>query len=248
MHNWKAGCLNEVLLLLYRKKVVMFGVCSAVIPVLLAVSFHALQPVLGLVAVSQSFPLTMLSVYTAIWIPLFIFMITADLFPNEVACRTLKLALLRPNSRFQVYGAKTAALATGIAALLVLLGIVTFVCNLFAGTLAGFTELAGIVKAYFASYVSMLALAMVFVFAAQFFKSSSGFMVFAIVLYAAAKIAPFLSGAIAAFSPASYTDWYKLWLSPTVSAWKLTTASLFLVSCCMLFFSLGYFKFVRKDV
>ncbi|KIL40311.1 hypothetical protein SD70_14605 [Gordoniibacillus kamchatkensis] len=248
MHSWKAGYMGELLLLWYRRKIAVFGIFSVVVPILLAASFHALQPILGFMAVSQSFPLTMLGIYTSVWIPLFIFMAAADLFPQEVASRTLKLALLRPNSRFQVYGAKTAALATGIAALLVLLGIVSLACNLFAGTLAGFAETAAIVKAYIASFVSMLALAAVFVFTAQFFKSSSGFMAFSIVLYAAAKIAPFLSSAVAAFSPASYTDWYKLWLSQTVSAGKLTTAFLFLASCSLLFFSLGYYKFVRKEV
>lgn len=248
MISWRAGFINELYLMMVRKKVIMFAVCSALIPILLAVSLHALQPILGLIVVSQSFPVQMLSIYTAIWIPLFILTITADLFPNEVASRTLKLALLRPNTRFQVFGAKIAALGTGIAALLLLLGIVTMICNLFAGTPVTLAEGIGILKAYIAAYVSMLALSALFVFVSQFFKSANGFIVFSIVLYAAAKIAPFLLGAITAFSPASYTDWHMLWLSPTVSSGKLVTTSLFLVSCCMLFFVLAYYKFDRKEV
>lgn len=84
------------------EKVMMFALFSAILPILLAVSLHALQPILGLFVVSQSFPIEMLSIYTSIWIPLMIVTLTADLFPGEVATRTLKLALLRPNSRFQV--------------------------------------------------------------------------------------------------------------------------------------------------
>jgi ABC-2 type transport system permease protein len=246
--NWKAGYINELYLLLYRRKVVMFGVFSAILPILLAISLHALQPVLGLIAVSQSFPIEMLSIYTGLWIPLFILTVTADLFPNEIASRTLKLALLRPNTRFQVFGTKVMALGTGIAAILVLLGIVTFICNLFAGTSVGFGEQIGILKAYVAAFVAMFALSAVFVFISQFFKSASGFIVFAIVLYAAAKIAPFLISSFAAFSPTAYTDWHMLWLSSTVSASKLLTSTLFLLSSSLLFFSLGYYKFDKKEV
>nr|WP_246362029.1 ABC transporter permease subunit [Paenibacillus alba] len=232
----------------YRKKVVMFAVFSAILPILLAISLSALQPLLGLIAVSQSFPIEMLTIYTSIWIPLFMLTITGDLFPNEVSARTLKLALLRPNSRFQVFGTKIAALGTGIAGILIILGLVTFICNLFTGTTAGITDSFGMVKAYVAAFVSMLALSALFVFVSQFFKSASSFMVFALVLYAAAKVAPFLLSSVAAFSPASYTDWHMLWLSQTVPMAKLLTTSLFLISSCMLFWALGYYKFDRKEV
>lgn len=248
MHRWRAGYLNELYLLLYRKKVFMFAIFSAILPVLLAISLNALQPILGLIAVSQSFPIEMLTIYTSIWIPLFILTVTGDLFPNEVASRTLKLALLRPNSRFQVFGTKVAALGTGIAGILIVLGIVTFICNLFAGTSANFTDSFHMFKAYIAAFVSMFALSALFIFVSQFFKSASSFMVFSLVLYAAAKIAPFLMSSIAAFSPASYTDWHMLWLSQTVSTGKLLTTSLFLISSCMLFLALGYYKFDRKEV
>lgn len=248
MHKWRAGLLNELYLLFYRKKVMMFALFSAILPILLAVSLHALQPILGLFVVSQSFPIEMLSIYTSIWIPLMIVTLTADLFPGEVATRTLKLALLRPNSRFQVFGTKAAALGVCMAGVLILLGIVTSFCNLFAGTSAGFTETLLMLKAYAAAFVSMVALSALFIFVSQFFKSASSFMVFSLVLFAAAKVAPFLSSSIAAFSPTSYTDWHMLWLSQNVSSGKLLTTSLFLVSSCMLFLALGYYKFDRKEV
>ncbi|MEW9701227.1 ABC transporter permease subunit [Paenibacillus sp. SI8] len=248
MRRWQAGFMNELSLLWYRKKIIVFGICSVLLPIILAISLNALQPFLGLLAVSPSFPIEMLSIYTGIWIPLFILTVVGDIFPNEYASRTLKLALLRPNSRFQVFSTKVAALGTAIAVLLVLLWVVTSICNLFAGTSADFISFFGICKAYAAALISMIALSALFVCTAQFFKTAGGFMVFAIVLYAAAKIAPFLFSAFAAFSPISYTDWHMLWLSRTVSTGKLLTTTLFLVSSCMLFFTLGYYKFDRKEV
>lgn len=248
MHSWRAGYINELLLLLYRRKLMLFGIASLILPVILAVSLNALRPILGLVAVSASFPVQMLSFYTAIWIPLFILTATADLFPTEVAARTLKLPLLRPNTRFQVFGTKAAALGSAVGVLLLLLGIVSFICNLFAGEPAGPGEAGNILKAYAAAFVSMLALCALFTFVAQFFKSAAGFVVFSVVLYAVAQAAPFLIGKLSMLTPVAYTGWHMLWLGATVSAGRLWSGFFFLVSSTVLFFSLGYFTFERKEV
>jgi ABC-2 type transport system permease protein len=248
MHSLKAGFTNELLLMLYRRKTIAFLIASALLPIVFAVSLHSLQPILGLIAVSQSFPVDILGIYTMLWIPLFIFLTASDLFPNEISARTLKLALLRPITRFQVFLSKTGALIAGIGAILILLFAVTSACTLFMGSSTGVSDWIGIVKAFIASYVSMIALAVLFVFAAQFFKSASGFFAFSIVLYLALKIAPFFVRTVSAFSPASYTNWHMLWLSNTVSVGTLLQASLFLISSCILFFTLGYFMFQRKEV
>ncbi|CAG7614097.1 ABC transporter permease subunit [Paenibacillus allorhizosphaerae] len=246
MHSFKAGLRNELDLLFYRRKTVVFFLFSAILPALLAASLHSLQPFFGLIAVSRSFPIDMLGWYTMLWIPLFIFLTAADQFPGEVSSRTLKLSLLRPMTRLQVYLSKAAALVVGVAALLVILGLVTAICSLFAGT-GGSFDATGMFKAYAASFVSMAALAAVFVFVSQFFGSASGSFTFSIVLYAAAKLAPFFARPVSAFSPASYTDWHLLWISSTVPAGKLIVTTLFLISSCILFFSLGYFLFNRKE-
>jgi ABC-2 type transport system permease protein len=248
MFSLQAGLRNELLLMLYRKKTMFFFLASAVVPVLIAFSFNALQPTIGLLAVSQSFPIQMLELYTALMIPLFLFLAISDLFPQEISSRTLKLALLRPISRLGAFSAKVFALGIAIAALLVLLAVVTMACNVIMGTAdLGTLDGFGYGKAYLAGFLSMWALSSVFVFAAQFFRSASGFLIFSIALYAAAKLAPFFIKGFSAFSLASYTDWYLLWLSHSVSSGRLFTSLLFVLSGLILFFSLGYMMFDRKE-
>jgi ABC-2 type transport system permease protein len=248
MASLQAGLRNELLLMLYRKKTLFFFLASAIVPILLALSFNALQPTIGMLAVSQSFPIQMLGLYTVFMIPLFLFLAISDLFPQEISSRTLKLALLRPISRFGAFAAKVIALGLAIAALLVVLAVVTLVCNLILGTAdLGAINGFGYGKAYFAGFLSMWALSSVFVFVAQFFRSASGFLVFSIALYAAAKLAPFFIKGFSAFSLASYTDWYLLWLSHTVSSGRLISSFMFVLSGLILFFSLGYIMFDRKE-
>ncbi|BBH20708.1 hypothetical protein Back11_20530 [Paenibacillus baekrokdamisoli] len=249
MNSLKAGYRNELLLLGYRRKTLLFTIVSALLPILLAISFHAIQPIAAFVTVGTAFPIEMLSMYTLFWIPLFIFLTAADLFPQEISTRTLKLSLLRPITRFQAFTAKMMALGSAIALVLVVLFIVTLLCNLFLGHTSGLgaADWFGYGKAYFAGFVAMLALAALFVFIAQFFQSASGFLVFSIVIYAVAKVLPFFVKSFSAFSITSYTDWYVLWLSSNVSVGRLFSSSLFVLSGLVLFFSLGYLMFDRKE-
>ncbi|WP_433942991.1 ABC transporter permease [Paenibacillus sp. SN-8-1] len=248
MHKWKVSYFNELMLLFYRKKVILIAIFSAILPVLIAFALKGLEPLLALLAVGPSFPIEMLSLYTGLWIPLVILTLTADLFPHEVASRTLKLAFLRPVTRFQVFMSKVASLATAVGGILVILFITTLLCNLFEGTMNGLGEVLSNLTAYAAAFIAMLAVSAVFVFIAQFFKSVSGFVIVAIVLYAAFKIAPFLLSSFSAFSPLNYTDWHMLWLSSYVRSGTLLTGTLFLLASCVLFYSLGYYKFDRTQV
>lgn len=247
MHSLRTGIVNELYMLLYRKKTIVMLGFSAIIPIVLALSLHKLQPLMGLIAVSKSFPIDMLGFYTAVWIPVFIFLTAADLFPNEVSSRTLKLSLLRPITRFRVFAAKTAALLIAIAGILVLLGLATVLCSLFLGSAGSFDGME-VAKTYAAAWLSMAAVTSVFILVAQFFNSASGCFAFSLLLYIAAKAAPFFSSKVSSFSPLSYTDWHLMWINSTLSSSKLMISALFLLSSCVLFLSLGSFIFNRKEV
>ncbi|MFF2089591.1 ABC transporter permease [Paenibacillus sp. NPDC058174] len=247
MDGLTAGLKNELQLMLYRKKTIFFFAASVFIPILLILLFHTLQPVMGLIPVSSSYPVQMLEMYTIFLIPLFLFLEIADLFPQEISSRTLKLALLRPITRLGAYLAKFLALGIAIGALLLLLGTVSALCNLWFGSW-GSVDTFGLLKAYAAAFLSMWSLAALFVCIAQFFRSAGGFVVFAILIYAGAKVAPYFQQGFSSFSITSYTGWYSLWLGHSISAGRLATGSLFLLSGLILFLAIGYFFFERKEV
>ncbi|WP_025691280.1 ABC transporter permease [Paenibacillus zanthoxyli] len=249
MDGLRAGLKNELLLMIYRKKTMFFFLVSVLIPVLFILLFHALHPILGRIAVSPSYPVQMLEIYTVFLIPLFMFVEIADLFPQEISSRTLKLALLRPITRLGAYLAKFLALGVAIGILLLLLGTVSTLCNILFGIPGtGNLDIFGLLKAYAAAFLSMLSLAALFIFIAQFFRSAGGFLVFSILLYTGAKAVPYFINGFSFFSITSYTDWYSLWLSHTVSTGRLVTTSLFLLSSLLMFLTIGYILFDRKEV
>lgn len=249
MEGLRAGIKNELLLMIYRKKTIMFFIISAFIPLFLVLLFQALHPILGIVAVGSSYPVQLLGIYTTFLIPLFMFLEISELFPQEVSSRTLKLTLLKPITRLGAYTAKFLALGIAIGGLLLLLGIVSTLCSVLFGAMnMGNVGIIGLIKAYVASFLSMWSLAALFVFIAQFFRSAGGFLVFSIFVFTGAKAVPYIIGGFSSFSIVSYTDWYSLWLSHTISAGRLATTSLFLLSGLMLFLSMGFILFDRKEV
>ncbi|MFF2907812.1 ABC transporter permease [Paenibacillus sp. NPDC057934] len=249
MDGLTAGLKNELQLMIYRKKTIFFFAISVFIPLLLIALFHSLQPVLGLFTVSPTYPVQMLEIYTIFLIPLFLFLEIADLFPQEVSSRTLKLALLRPITRLGAYTAKFLALGVAIGVLLLLLGTVSTLCNLIFGTPGtGSIDAFGLLKAYVAAFLSMWSLAALFVCVAQFFRSAGGFLVFSILIYVGTKAVPYFLQGFSSFSITSYTGWYSLWLGHSISVAKLATGSVFVLSSLVMFLALGYIFFERKEV
>lgn len=249
MDGIAAGFKNELQLMIYRRKTIFFFLLSVFIPFLLIALFHVLHPVIGLIAVSASYPVQMLGIYTLFLIPLFMFLEIADLFPQEVSSRTMKLALLRPITRLAVYTSKFLALGAAIGTLLLLLGMVSALCIILFGTPgAGGVNNFVLLKAYVAAFLSMWSLAALFVLLAQFFRSAAGFLVFSILLYSGAKAIPYIINGFSAFSIASYTGWYTLWLSHSVSIGRLAASSLFLLSSLVMFLAIGYFFFEKIEV
>ncbi|MEK5398572.1 ABC transporter permease [Paenibacillus sp. FSL K6-2859] len=249
MEGLRAGIKNELLLMIYRKKTLMFFIVSAFIPLLLMLLFQALHPILGIVAVGSTYPVQMLGICTTFLIPLFMFLEISELFPQEVSSRTLKLTLLKPITRLGAYTAKFLALGFAIGGLLFLLGIVSTLCSILFGTIhMGNVGIISLIKAYTAAFLSMCSLAALFVFIAQFFRSTGGFLMFSIFVFAGGKAVPYFISGFSSFSIISYTNGYSLWLSHAISAGRLATTTLFLLSGLLLFLSVGYFFFDRKEV
>lgn len=248
MHSLYAATRNELLKLIYRRKAVNYLIFSALVPIIVSFLLARLKGVIGISAVNAGFSVNILVLFTSFLLPLFIFLLAADLFPGEVSSRTLKLSLLRPVTRFKVFLAKTVAIAASVAVLLLLVGVVSAVSGVI---LAEHHSVASLwldtVKSYITAFVPMVAIITSAVFITQWFRRSSSALVFLILLYTAAKSLPIFFHSAEVFSLASYTDWHTLWLGQGVSPIKLLSTALFLLSSSVLLFTAGYYIFERKE-
>lgn len=251
MHSYKVGVKNEFSKLVARRKMIILPGILLLFPIAAAILLSQLQTGIGIAAISSGdFPQLMLGIYTNFFLPLLIFMAAADLFAGEVQDRTLKLTLTRPISRFQVFASKITVLA--------LYALTVLAATLVVSLLAGFAlqaRSAGIgdalVKAFVSygiAWVPMIALATAAALLAQFFRSASGALAIAVVLYMAFKGLGLFYPQLAAYSPTFYTDWHELWINSAVSAGRLLNASTYLLACCILCFTAAFAMFDKRQL
>ncbi|NEW06993.1 ABC transporter permease [Paenibacillus sp. SYP-B3998] len=249
MHSLTANIWNETIKIASKKKTLFFLAVTMLLPVVAGVLLARFQSGIGIGAInSQDFPIIMLSLFTTIFLPLFVFMGAADVFSGEMGDRTMKITLTRPITRFKVFASKQIALGIYIV-LYLLAGLLAATFSaLFFQNFGGFSAVTNWLLAYGAAFVPLLALSVVAVCLAQFFSSSSSALTVSILLYLAFKVAAFFIPPIATYSPTAYMDWHMLWIGSSLAIGKIVSIFMFLAACSILFFTVGFYFFDKKEI
>lgn len=246
-----AACLaNELQKHFSRKKTYVLLVITALIPIAAALLIAFFQGGLGITPVrSMDFPVYILGIFTTLLLPLFIFMITADIFAAEISDHTVKASLLRPVTRLRVYAAKISCTGLNILVFLALIYLASVVCSIFLGTGGAF--LTGMLTAagqYLAAFLPLLLLGIISSFVALLAGGSSGALVISLLVFLAAKTIGLVLPGISGYLFTSYTDWYLLLASGAASLSKVAGVFMFILSYSIIFLGSGYLLFDRKEL
>jgi ABC-2 type transport system permease protein len=250
MHSLVANVINETEKQFFKKKTVYFLILSALFPIAGAALIANFQVELGIASITASdYPILILGLFTSFILPLFIFMAAADSFAGEVSANTLKIALVRPISRFKIYASKHISLAIYTLMYLAAAGIASVLSGLFFSIKSGMVQGSfDALLAYAVAAVPFIALTCIAVLISQFTRSGSGALIICILLYLGVKAVAFFLPEVSLYSLTSYTDWHSLWLSSSVSVGKLTSIFMFMAACSILFFTAGFYFFDKKEV
>jgi len=220
-------------------------VLTLLVPVLGAAALASLRSGTA-IGLGSDLPMLMLRLFTTLFLPLFLFLSAIDSFTGEYADRTIKLVLTRPVARSKAFASKVLALAVYIAVHLAAVWLVSVLAESLIGSGISWSGLTDSAVAYAAAFVPMLAVTLVAIFAAQRFHSSAGALGLIILVYALAKLLPFVFPSVAIWSVFSYTNWYSLWIGGGVPTEKLLNSSLLLLSYCLMAYAGGLLLFERK--
>lgn len=250
MNALHASTFNEIQKLFLRKKTIALLAVTAAVPVLSAIAASLLKGGLGTYSVgSAGFPVMVLGFFTSFLLPLFICMAAVDLFSGELGDRTLKIALLKPVTRFKVFVSKILAVAVYIVVSLAVVFLSSLVSGIFVS--GGQEILKGLLKSILAYGVAIFPMILIGITAAliaQFFRSSSGALVVSILAYAASKIASVIAPKLSNVMITSYTDWHLLWIGNTVLTGKVFIVFMFILSYSIIFLTSGYYLFERREL
>jgi len=248
MHNLNANIINEVQKIFLKKKTTMFLIITAIICFLSAFFISSIQQKLVFVAIdSVSFPLMTLSIFTNIFLPLFIFMTVAEVFSGEVGDRSLKLILIRPISRLKIFISKNIAIAIYIIINLAVVLVVSMLSSMLLNGKSGI-NVPQIMFAYFIDVIPAAVLALFASFIVQFFKSSIGAVITSILCFIGIKILALFVSGLNNIIFTSYLNWYSIW-TVAQNSFLGTINTLFMVlSYGVIFFTMGYYFFDKRQV
>lgn len=249
MNSLKANIINEIQKLLLRKKTfVLLMIVSAgcFLPAFFITSIQKRFIYVSLA--SLSYPLMILSVFTNVLLPLFIFMAASELFAGEVGSKALKLVLLRPISRFKVFVSKNIALVVYIFVNLSVVLLVSILSCLALNEGTILPNISQIIFAYFIDIIPAIILAVFAAFLAQFFRSSSGALTAGILLYVVIRILSIFIGGLNNIIFTSYLNWYSIWHISGNGVLKSINVFFMVLAYGIIFFTLGYHLFDKKEL
>lgn len=247
MDNLRANVLNEVRKLFLKKKTSVFLIIMAILSFLTAFFISSIQAKLIFIAISSlSYPLMLLTIFTNVFLPLFVFMTAADLFSNEIADRTLKLVLTMPISRFKIYTSKIIAISIYVILNFFVIFLVSMLSALFLNI--NVTSISNVIFGYLVDIIPALILVIFAAFITQFFRSGTAALISCIFIYIGIEALSLFSTVFNNNIFTHYLNWYSLWLSSGTNLLRELNIFLLLLAYGIIFFTAGYYLFDKKEV
>lgn len=247
MDGFKAALNNELYKISKRKKIMMAAILSLIAVTIGVVGIWGINTQLGLrVAGSMEFSILILSVLSYTLIPVFSAFIAIDMFGGEFSANTMKLTLTRPATRFQVYLAKVCAAGIFILANLLFIMLLSIVLGLFISGMSG--EIFRVMIAYIVAFLPLFVFTLFAVMLSNIMKGSlSAFMV-SILVFIGFNVLGFLFSKYQSFFITSMFDWHTLFLSNYVNLQKIIREFIIMISCGIMFFTIGFILFDKREV
>lgn len=194
-------------------------------------------------------PINVLQAAAFIIMPVFIFLITSDLFSGEFNNRTIIGTLVRPITRSKVYLSKVLSVIVFIIGFLAITFIVSFMASFLGGSISEIIERFPInLLVYLTAIVPMALVIVMTAFTAQFFKSSGSTIVIMILSFIGFFIFGLLSELFRTISPVTYIDWYNNFDRGSYDLQNIIKELMFILSYGIIFLSTGLYLFTKKDV
>lgn len=249
MNSLKANIINEIQKLFLKRKITVFLIITAVTCFISAFFISSIQAKLAFVALSSvSFPMMTLSIFTNIFLPLFIFMAVSEVFSGEVANKSLKLVLIRPISRFKIYISKNAAIAIYIIINLLVVLIASIVSTMLLKIGFATQGVTQIIFGYLIDAIPAIVFSLFAAFIAQFFKSSSGALITCILCYLGIEVLSLFTKGFNNIIFTSYLNWYSMWSAGGSSFLRNINTFFMILAYGIIFFTVGYYMFDKKEV
>lgn len=250
MGVFKAALINEIEKM-YRRKKAMIVVIISILSIILGQLF-----VIGVnrgwgitVTTSTQFPIMVLSVLVSTILPLFTALAAIDAFTGEFSHNTMKIALMRPVSRFKLFTAKVTSVIFFIFINLMLVMVLSTVTGMiFSSVSISINGLWHIFISYMVTMLPITVFALLVVFFANIFKNSIAAFFMTVILFISFYGFGIAFPKYSSIFVTSMFDWYRLWIGDGISFSTILRKFLIMLGYGIMFYSAGLYIFDKKDI
>ncbi len=244
---FKTAYQNELFKLLKKKKLTVGAVLTGAAVLLAALISFLVGNFAGVrIAGSASLPSLVLSVLSYTLLPLFIILVATDMFGGEMRDRTIKMAFLRPVTRWKVFMAKLLAMATYIA---LALGVTLFL-SVLAAALTGAGKMAAgkILLSYLLTLFPLFVFAVYAACVSLIVKSGGGAFALSVFLYLVMLAMGVLVRGADSFLFTSAFGWHRLFSGAYINWGKVFRTILLMGGWSILLGGIGLHLFEKRDI
>ena len=227
-----------------------FILLSALLPGLLgAVALSIYRSQGHLVFRAVGFPIWILGIFSVILLPIFIFEWSREGLTGDFQLDLLDENRLERADYFRIYLVTFLHTVWSLFLVLILVWFFSEIAALFLailGTGTSHKSMLNDLYAYLVSLLPLITLAAFVVLLIQLFKRRYTALAVGIFLYILARSLVYIDNQLGKLNPALYMDWHLKWLDPTINWGSLWQAAAYLIILFLVFFTVGYYLFVRK--
>lgn len=200
----------------------------------------------GSVKIRSNIMLELLPFVAEIIVPLVIFMSVTDLFLGEMQEDSLKAVLMRPITRLKVMTSKIFASYFMAIVYFAVMFIVCCIVQLMTGGRMAAVILPSAL-AYIIDLVPVFGVVLMGVLINMIAASPSLAMLLCIGIYALMKYLNFFAAPLGQIIFTAYLGWHKLWIGTVLPIHALCANILVIFSTMLIFYTISYILFDRKD-
>jgi ABC-2 type transport system permease protein len=237
------GC-NEIQKLTVKRVTKLFLLLALVLPFVIKLLVHKLIITDWMALPADNINYSILDLFVIILLPLFCFIAATDLFTSEAEKGTL--FPIRPISRMELFLSKTSAIGVFNIILLLIVWASVMISSLIFDTTFYLSSIAGSLGAFLVSWFPLMVMIAFAVMLSLMLNRSIVAISSMIFLYMVMFFLPYVFPNLLYMVPSSYLDWYMQWLGDVSFFWIIQTFT-FLISSFVLFLTIGYYMFNKKE-
>jgi ABC-2 type transport system permease protein len=248
--NIRAAFINEVDKMVKRKKIIVIAILSLIAIIVGQLIVTGLQYGFGIMTTSSTtFPILVLKYTSTTIIPLFTVLLTIDSFSGEFSSNTMKISVAKPITRHNLFLSKILAIVFFTYINLVFIMIFSTMAGLiFNKWLDVFNGILNIFIAYSITIFPMTALAVLIALICNFIKSGTLIFFLSIILFIAFNALSVVFPKYSNIIITSTFTWFEIFNISQIAYVKVVRQFFIIVGYIIMFYSLGYYLFDKKDL